>query len=76
MIWGEMIKLFQFVVVNLSESVSAAAYSPAIDGVSCPETDGIAGQETPPFCFLSQLTLNNQLDHMIINNPFPILCTI
>lgn len=56
--------------------VSAAAYCPGIDGVSCPEIDGIAGQRTPPFCCLSQLTLNNQFDHMIINNSFSILGAI
>ena len=63
-------------IITTSYIVSATPYCPAIDGVSCPEFDEIAGQRTPSFCCLSQLTLNNQLDHMIINNPFPILGTI
>ena len=31
-------------------TVNAATYCPAIDGVSCPEFDGITGQGTPSLC--------------------------
>ena len=60
-------------------SVTANPYCPAIDGVNRPKGDGYSVQQTLPLRGqgeLNQLSLDDQLDHVIVNNSPLVLRTI